>query len=96
MTIKIAREKTRIRHYVGYSFRKAARVLLYVSSHIAQDSTYHDLCYTSCGEVVEASYFCEFQMDEQICGYQRRTILKSLINDAISSHIIYSSLHILF
>ena len=32
----------------GYSFRLAARVLLYASSH-RQDSTYHSLCYTSRG-----------------------------------------------
>ena len=33
---------------MGYSFRLAARVLLYASSH-RQDNTYHDLCYTSRG-----------------------------------------------
>ena len=33
---------------MGYSFQLAARVLLYASSH-RQDSTYHDLCYTSRG-----------------------------------------------
>ena len=32
----------------GYSFRLTARVLLYATSH-RQDSTYHGLCYTSCG-----------------------------------------------
>ena len=32
----------------GYSFRLAARVLLYASSH-RQDDTYHGLCYTSLG-----------------------------------------------
>ena len=31
-----------------YSFRLAARVLLYASSH-RQDNTYYSLCYTSCG-----------------------------------------------
>ena len=44
---QIAREETRCRH-IGYSFRLAARVLLYASSH-RQDSTYHGLCYTSRG-----------------------------------------------
>ena len=39
------RGETRCRH-IGYSFRWAARVLLYASSH-RQDSTYHGLCYTS-------------------------------------------------
>ena len=33
---------------MGYSFRLAARVLLYASSH-RQDNTYHGLCYTSYG-----------------------------------------------
>ena len=32
----------------GYSFRLAARVLSYASSH-KQDSTYHSFCYTSRG-----------------------------------------------
>ena len=33
---------------MGYSLRLTARVLLYAPSH-RQDSTYHSLCYTSCG-----------------------------------------------
>ena len=41
------REETRCRH-MGYSFRLTARVLLYAPSH-RQDSTYHDLWYTSRG-----------------------------------------------
>ena len=41
------REKTHSRH-MGYSYRLAARVLLYAPSH-RQDSTYHGLCYTSRG-----------------------------------------------
>ena len=41
------REETRCRH-MGYSFRLAARVLLYASTH-RQDNTYHGLCYTSRG-----------------------------------------------
>ena len=44
-TILIVRKETRCRH-IGYSFRLAARVLLYAPSH-RQDSTYHGLCYTS-------------------------------------------------
>ena len=47
-TIQIAREETRCRHYMGYSFRLAARVLLYAPS-LRQDSRYHGLCYTSRG-----------------------------------------------
>ena len=46
-TILIVREETRCRH-IGYSFRLAARVLLYAPSH-RQDSTYHGICYTSRG-----------------------------------------------
>ena len=49
-TILIAREETRCRH-MGYSFRLAARVLLYAPSH-RQDNTYHGLCYTSRGALV--------------------------------------------
>ena len=44
-TIMIVRKETRCRN-IGYSFRLAARILLYAPSHI-QDSTYHGLCYTS-------------------------------------------------
>ena len=40
-------EETRCCH-MGYSFRLAARVLLYAPSH-RQDSTYNGLCYTSRG-----------------------------------------------
>ena len=46
-TILIVRKKTRCRH-MGYSFRLAARVLLYAPSH-RQESTHHGLCYTSRG-----------------------------------------------
>ena len=46
-TIQIAREETRC-HHMGYSFRLTVRVLLYAPSH-RQESTYHGLCYTSCG-----------------------------------------------
>ena len=41
-TRQIAREETRSCH-MGYSFRLAARVLIYASSH-QQDNTYHSLC----------------------------------------------------
>ena len=46
-TILIVRKETCCRH-IGYSFRLAARVLLYAPSH-RQDNTYHSLCYTSRG-----------------------------------------------
>ena len=38
----------------GYSFRLAARVLLYASSH-RQDNTYHSLCYTCRGALAGTS-----------------------------------------
>ena len=41
-------ERGNICTHMGYSFRLAARVLLYAPSH-RQDSTYHSLCYTSRG-----------------------------------------------
>ena len=46
-TILIVRKETRCRH-IGYSFRLAAKVILYAPSH-RQDSTYHGLCHTSRG-----------------------------------------------
>ena len=46
-TILIVRKETRCRH-ISYSYRLAARVLLYAQSH-RQDNTYHSLCYTSRG-----------------------------------------------
>ena len=46
-TILIVRKETRCRH-IGYSYRLAARVLLYAPSH-REDNTYHGLCYTSRG-----------------------------------------------
>ena len=46
-TILIVRKETRCLH-MGYSFRLAAKVLLYVPSH-RQDNTYHGLCYTTSG-----------------------------------------------
>ena len=46
-TILIVRKETCCPH-IGYSFRLAARVLLYAPSH-RQDNTYHGLCYTSRG-----------------------------------------------
>ena len=46
-TILIVSEETRCRH-MGYSFRLAARLVLYAPSH-RQDSTYHGICYTSRG-----------------------------------------------
>ena len=41
-------EETRCHHHMGYSFRLAAKDLLYAPTH-RQDSKCHDLCYTRCG-----------------------------------------------
>ena len=46
-TILIVKMETPCRH-IGYSFRLAARVLLYAPSH-RQHTTYYSLCYTSRG-----------------------------------------------
>ena len=46
-TILIVRKETHFRH-IGYSYRLAARVLLYAPSY-RQDNTYHGLCYSSRG-----------------------------------------------
>ena len=40
---------------MGYSFRLAAKVLLYASSH-RQDNTYHGLCYTSRGALAGTNH----------------------------------------
>ena len=48
--VKIAREKTHCHHYMGYSFKLAARIFLYASSH-RQDNTYHGHC---CGALAGA------------------------------------------
>ena len=50
-TILIVRKETSCRH-IGYSFRLTARVLLYAPSH-RQDCTYHGLCYTRCGALID-------------------------------------------
>ena len=49
-TILIVRKETCCCH-IGYSFRLAARVLIYAPSY-RQDSTYRSLCYTSRGALV--------------------------------------------
>ena len=43
-----AREETRCRHYIGYSFPLASRILLYAPPNIHHTS-YHDICYASRG-----------------------------------------------
>ena len=81
-TILIVRNETRFRH-IGYSYRLAARVLLYAPSH-RQDNTYHGLCYTSRGwhtlsyAVIRWSY-AEYAVHTPtyagICGHSRSKTL---------------------
>ena len=47
-TTEVIRNKTCCCHFTDYAFQLAARALLYVLYH-RQESTYHGLCYTSCG-----------------------------------------------
>ena len=47
-TIQIIRDKTHCCLFMSYSFWLAARAILYAPFH-RQDSTYHSICYTSCG-----------------------------------------------
>ena len=66
-TILIVRKETRCRH-IGYSYRLAARVLLYAPSH-RQDNTYHGLCYTSRGALArEAVIVIYKQSSENLSG----------------------------
>ena len=46
--VKTARPETHCRHYMGYSFRLAARVPFYAPSH-KQGSIFHGICDTSRG-----------------------------------------------
>ena len=62
-TTQIAREETRC-HHIDYSFRLAARVLLYASSH-RQDNTYHGLCYTSHGALAGTKSINGFAMKDR-------------------------------
>ena len=68
-TILIVRKETRSRH-IGYSYRLTARVLLYAPFH-RQYSTYHSLCYTSCGALAETR---NSSMGPPHEGYFRRPI----------------------
>ena len=51
----IAKWETRC-HHMGYSFRLAARVLLYASSH-RQDITYNGICNTSRGALAGTRFY---------------------------------------
>ena len=45
--------------HIGYSFRLAARVLLYAPSH-RQDNTYHGFCYTSRGALAQTQEILDY------------------------------------
>ena len=67
---------------MGYSFRLAASVLLYASSHI-QDNTYYGLCYTNCGALAgtrNSSVGPQWRIDPTI----HRTISESSYHGATS------------
>ena len=49
---------------MGYSFRLAARVLLYAPSH-RQDSIYHSLYYTSCGALAGTRHSSGSTMEDR-------------------------------
>ena len=90
-TILIVREETRCRH-IGYSFRLAARVILYAPSH-RQDSTYHGLCYTSRGALAGTrnssmgnSSLCSasgLRVFRLVFVSRRETLLKSRDQDSL-------------
>ena len=65
------REETCCCH-MGYSFRLAARVLLYAPSH-RQDSTYHGLCYTSRGALAGTRNSSMGRSDDPL--HHERTLL---------------------
>ena len=49
-TPQIMREETCWHHFMSHSYQLASRDLLYTLSQ-RQESTYHGLCYTNCGEL---------------------------------------------
>ena len=83
-TILIMRKETRCRH-IGYSYRLAARVLLYAPSH-RQDNTYHGLCYTSRGALAGTR-------NSSMGAYSERQVStdKSRIRDRIGEYIFFKS-----
>ena len=82
-TILRAGKETRCCH-IGYSFRLAARVLLYASSH-RQDNTYHGLCYTSRGALVGTRNNCIQSHSVQIATLVKISYL-SIIYISLSAY----------
>ena len=73
-TTEIVREETRCRH-MGYSFRSAARVILYASSH-RQDST----CYTSRGARLEREIAEWVHSMKDRSDHERKLLIRSYIS----------------
>ena len=92
------REETRCQH-MGYSFRLTARVLLYAPSH-RQDSTYHDLCYTSCGALAETRRCCNDTRDlGMTCTHVERidsTPLESIEREREMFYLTTHSTHFIY
>ena len=79
------REETRCRH-IGYSFRLAARVLLYAPSH-RQDDTYHGICYTSRGALAGTrNSSMEKTHSEKMCAVEQLIKLITVHIAKIMSH----------
>ena len=86
-SILIVIEETRCRH-TGYSFRLAARVLLYAPFH-RQNSTYNSICYTSRGALA-ATRNCSMGPPHE--GSNRRPIApwaKALTTATSRLHLCY-------
>ena len=82
--ILIVRKETRCRH-IGYSFRLAARVLLYASSH-RQDDTYHGVV----TPVVE--HWLERQTEKKRCKYIHKYY--SIRPNAVKYHDLFCNMNI--
>ena len=87
-TILIVRKETRCRH-IGYSYRLAARVLLYAPSH-RQDNTYHGLCYTSRGALAGTRNSSMGSFNERVMSV---LLKKKLLSQAFCQRIPRSKLH---
>ena len=88
-TILIVRKETCCSH-MGYSFRLAARVLLYAPSH-RQDSTYHGLCYTSLLNKVHNVYdsICHQLCGESVHSWCDRSSDRSSLVDPLSHFLLH-------
>ena len=81
-TILIVRKEIRC-HHIGYSFRLAARFLLYAPSH-RQDSTYHSLCYTGHGALAGTRNQNEWTLHHGATSCSDSCVGRSVMEDSIS------------